>query len=93
MFGKVVENMKDLFFFLMIFIFFHYSCVTGFCHFSTAQQGGPFTHTYILFSHIIVLNMKEILDTNAINILGLVSKTDPQKPLNIFCLSYYTKYI
>lgn len=32
----------------------------------------------------VVENMKEILDANATNILGLVSKLDPKKSLNIF---------
>ena len=36
-------------FFLMIFIFFHYSWFTVFCPFSTVQQSDPVTHTYIYF--------------------------------------------
>ena len=46
---------KHLFIFLMIFYFFHYSCFTVFCQFSTVQQRDPVTYTYIhSFSHIIL---------------------------------------
>jgi len=40
-------------FFVMIFLFFHYSWFTVFCQFSTAQQGNPVIHTCIhsFFSH------------------------------------------
>ena len=39
----------------MIFIFFHCSCFTVFCQFSTVQQSDPVTHTYIYsFSHIFL---------------------------------------
>ena len=42
-------------FYLMIFIFFHFSWLTAFCQFSTVQQGDPVTHTHIhSFSHIML---------------------------------------
>ena len=40
-------------FFIMIFMFFHYSWFIVFCQFSTVQHGDPVTHTCIhsFFSH------------------------------------------
>ena len=35
------------FFYIMIFIVFHYSWFRVFCQFSTVQQGDPVTHTCV----------------------------------------------